>query len=156
MAAITDELREAVSSLRERLDSRLSRTRNEGRELAAPGEPTASNPRPLFVGPDMDIVETDHALIVQAELPGLSPEDFTVDLSDSRLVIRGEKRDEQTDRDGSFSVIERRYGSFMRSIVLPEEVNADGAQAEFKNGVLRIQLPKVDARRRSKISVRAA
>ena len=156
MAAITDDLREAFSSLRERIDSTLSRTRNEGRKLASPGDAMPSNPRPLFMGPDMDIEETDDALIVRAELPGLRPEDFTVELTDSRLVIRGEKREERTDKEGSFNVVERRYGSFMRSIALPEEVNADGTRAEFNNGVLRLHLPKVGARRRSKISVRAA
>jgi HSP20 family protein len=156
MAAITDELREAFSSLRERLDSTLSRTRNPGQKLASPGEPTAANPRPLFMGPDMDMEETDDALIVRAELPGLSPEDFTVELTDRRLVIRGEKRDERTDREGSFSVVERRHGSFMRSIALPQEVNPDGTEAEFKHGVLRLRLPKAGAGHRSKISVRAA
>jgi HSP20 family protein len=56
----------------------------------------------------------------------------------------------------SFSVVARRYGSFMRSIALPQEVNTDGTQAEFENGVLRLRLPKPGAARRSKINVRAA
>jgi HSP20 family protein len=157
MAAITDELREAFSSLRERIDSTLSRTRSPGRELASPGERAATTSlRPLFVGPEIDMEETDDAVIVRAELPGLSPEDFTVELTDRRLVIRGEKREERTEREGSFNVVERRYGSFMRSILLPQEVNPDGTEAEFKDGVLRLRLPKAGEGRRSKISVRAA
>jgi HSP20 family protein len=95
-------------------------------------------------------------LIIRAELPGLRPEDVAVELSDSRLVIRGEKREERTGKEGSFSVVERRYGSFMRSIALPGEVDSEATEAEFKDGVLRLRLPKAGAGRRSKISVRAA
>jgi HSP20 family protein len=90
--------------------------------------------------PRVDVEETADEVRVTAELPGLDEKDFEVTLSGDTLVLKGEKREEHEDRAQGWR--ERRYGAFERTIPLPVEVEADRASAQFKNGVLRVRLPK--------------
>jgi HSP20 family protein len=92
-----------------------------------------------FGWPRLELSETDKAVTVSAELPGLSEKDVQVDIANGVLSIRGEKKTERSDGSKFFS--ERYYGSFERQIPL-EGVEEDKAQAEFKNGVLTVMLPK--------------
>jgi HSP20 family protein len=109
----------------------------------------------LFV-PQLDVSESDKEISVSAELPGLEAKDVDLSVEKDMLTIRGEKRSEQTSGEGGQRWTERTYGKFERTIPLPTEVKADAAKAEFKNGVLRITLPKSeDAKPRSqKIPIR--
>ena len=95
--------------------------------------------------PKVDVAETSDAVHVTADLPGLSENEIDVTLSDGHLVIRGEKRSEKEEKDESknYHRIERRYGSFHRSIALPAVVDDQKVDASFKNGVLTVVLPKV-------------
>lgn len=90
--------------------------------------------------PRVDVEETEDEVRVTADLPGLEEKDFEVQLADQSLVVKGEKREEREDRARGWH--ERAYGAFERSIPLPCEVDADRVSAEFKNGVLRVRLPK--------------
>jgi HSP20 family protein len=90
--------------------------------------------------PNLEISETDKELRVAAELPGLEEKDVEVLLADGVLTIRGEKKAEVDDKERQFS--ERFYGSFERQVPLGVEVEADKVEASFKNGVLRVTLPK--------------
>src|SRR5262245_28041839 len=90
--------------------------------------------------PRIDIEEKDGELQVTAELPGLEQKDFDVDLAGDMLILRGEKREEREDKAAGWH--ERSYGRFERAIPLPVEVDTEHASAEFKNGVLRVHLPK--------------
>lgn len=103
-----------------------------------------------FHGPAIDLEETDDKVLVRAELPGLEKDDFRIELRGGNLVIRGEKKQRHEHNEGAAHRIECSYGSFSRSVSLPCEVEEDQAEAEYKNGVLTVNLPKTkDARRRS-------
>jgi HSP20 family protein len=104
------------------------------------------------VSPRIDICETDRALEVEAELPGVSENDVDIELADNVLTIRGEKRSEKQDKGkNGYQYMERSYGSFSRSIPLPFEVDSNKVDASFKDGVLKLTLPKPpEAQRRTK------
>ena len=101
--------------------------------FGASAEWAAFNPR-------IDIEEEDGELQVTAELPGMEQKDFDLSLAGDTLILRGEKREERYDKARGWH--ERSYGRFERAIPLPVEVDTEHASAEFKNGVLRVHLPK--------------
>jgi HSP20 family protein len=92
--------------------------------------------------PSVDVSETDKAFEVAAELPGVEEKDVEVTLVKGVLTIKGEKRAEKEEKGKSFHHVERSYGSFVRSVPLSAEVDADKVQAEFSKGVLKVTLPK--------------
>lgn len=93
--------------------------------------------------PPVNVSETPEELILSAEIPGVNPDDVSLDLENNVLSIRGEKREERTGGDeGRYHLWERRYGSFQRSFTLPRTVKADGIRASFKDGVLSVHIPK--------------
>jgi HSP20 family protein len=91
--------------------------------------------------PSVEVFARGDDLVVRADLPGVKPEDVNVEVEDNSLIIRGETRAEQERREEGYYYSERQYGSFYRSIPLPQDVRADNAQATFNNGVLEITLP---------------
>jgi HSP20 family protein len=105
-------------------------------------------------GLNIELDETDDDLRVTAELPGLDPNDFTIEISGERLLIRGEKKQESTRSGRGFTYSERRYGAFARVLQLPCEINTDNAKATYKQGVLRITLPKTAQAKASRVKVR--
>ena len=107
--------------------------------------------------PKMDIDETEKEITVSAELPGLKPEDVDISLDDNILTIRGEKRAEMEDKDKHSYHVERTYGSFARSVRLPGQVEAEKIEANLKDGLLKITLPKSqEAQEKSrKISIKS-
>jgi HSP20 family protein len=92
--------------------------------------------------PEANVSETDNALEVAIDLPGLKPEDVKVELHDRNLVISGEKREEKEDQGKTFHRIERRTGSFRRVFPLPAMVEEGKVEAKFAEGVLHVTLPK--------------
>lgn len=92
--------------------------------------------------PRIDLAETETALTVSAELPGLDEKDVTVELEDEVLTISGEKKAETETKEKGWYRTERRYGSFHRVVPLPTDVEAGKAKAVFKRGVLSIEIPK--------------
>ena len=111
-----------------------------------------------FSAPAIDFAEDENAYHLTAELPGLSEKDINLSLSDDMLSISGEKREErqEDEKDKNYHYSERRYGSFRRTIQLPQHIDRDKIEANFRNGVLRVTLPKSqDAmQRQRKIEVR--
>ena len=100
--------------------------------------------------PNVDIYENKDQIVLEAELPGMNREDFDVTIENNVITVRGERRFEKKDDSDSYHRVERSYGSFTRSFTLPQTVSADTTSAEYKNGVLRVTLPKreeVKARR---------
>lgn len=93
----------------------------------------------------VDVSDSDKEVTISAELPGLSEDDISVFVRDGELTIRGEKRTDRQAEDGEVIVRERVYGTFERTIQLPDGVDGDAARASFKNGVLAIELPKTAA-----------
>jgi HSP20 family protein len=95
-----------------------------------------------LIAPPVDVCEDENHLTITTELPGLAKEDVKIQVENNVLVISGEKRLERDEQDKNFLRLERRYGSFYRAISLPKGVNSEGADAEFRDGVLRVRLPK--------------
>jgi HSP20 family protein len=91
--------------------------------------------------PAIDVYERDGHLKVCAELPGLKPEDVKVEVTDDELIIRGERKREHEESKEGFYRAERSYGSFYRSVPLPEGVKAEEAKADFHDGELRVTIP---------------
>jgi HSP20 family protein len=108
-------------------------------------------------GPRTDITETDSALEVSVELPGLDQKEVDVSLTDSALTIKGEKKSDREESKKDYHLSERSYGAFHRSIPLPSGVDTGKASAEYKNGVLTVTLPKTQEAlsRVKKIEVKA-
>jgi HSP20 family protein len=93
--------------------------------------------------PAVDIKESDNDIRIDLELPGLRPEDVEITAENGLLTIRGEKRSERKEgEEGRFHVVERSYGTFMRTFTLPQGVDENQIQAEFSDGVLSVRIPK--------------
>lgn len=94
--------------------------------------------------PAVNVAETETGYEVTMELPGMKREEFTVELKDGDLWVSGEKKEEKEEKGKSFHRVERTYGEFCRVVRLPGEVAADKISAEYKEGVLRISVPKTE------------
>jgi HSP20 family protein len=94
------------------------------------------------ITPAVDIAETDKELVFTAEVPGVSEKDVEVTLSGDLLTIKGEKKAEHEEKNGGYSYMERRFGSFSRSVRLPFKVEDEKIDAQYDKGVLTIHIPK--------------
>jgi len=104
--------------------------------------------------PSLDVAETKNEIVVKAEVPGLEPKDIDISLSDGLLTINGEKKQEREEKEENYHLVERSYGSFARSIRLPNEVQSDKINASYKNGVLKIVLPKSEEAKKKEIKIK--
>ncbi|MFO7298231.1 MAG: Hsp20/alpha crystallin family protein [Pseudomonadota bacterium] len=96
----------------------------------------------LSLRPAVDIAEDDKELVISAEIPGLDEKDLEVSLAGDLLTIKGEKKAEHEERNGGAYYVERRYGSFSRSVRLPFQVDDQNVEAKYDKGVLTIRIPK--------------
>ena len=103
--------------------------------------------------PPVDIQETEEGYRLQAELPGLTKEDIDITLENNVLRLSGERKFERDVKKENFHRVERTYGTFSRAFSLPQQVNAEGVQAGFENGVLTILVPKAEQAKPRKISI---
>jgi HSP20 family protein len=92
--------------------------------------------------PPVDIYETEDAIVLKAELPGIDPEDVEVRVEDNTLYLKGERKYEKEVNEQNYHRIERSYGSFARSFTLPNSINAEKVKAEYKDGLLTLTMPK--------------
>jgi HSP20 family protein len=106
--------------------------------------------------PKVDIYENSENLVLEAELPGMNRDDFELSFENNLLTLKGERKFEKRDEGDNYHRVERAYGSFTRSFNLPPTVTADGAKAEFVNGVLHISLPRREETKARKIEVLGA
>ncbi len=100
-----------------------------------------------------ELFDDDEKIVVRLEAPGMNDEDFDLQVVNGNLVIRGEKRLERERTEGQYHVNECAYGLFERAIVLPDAVDVGKASARYKNGILRVELPKASDHRRKKIPI---
>lgn len=100
-----------------------------------------------------EVFDDDDQTVVRLEAPGMDKSEFDLEVIDNYLVVRGEKQIERERTEGHYHVTECAYGRFERAIPLPDEVDSSKARASYRNGVLRIELPKVASRRRRTITV---
>ncbi|MBA2378567.1 MAG: Hsp20/alpha crystallin family protein [Blastocatellia bacterium] len=103
--------------------------------------------------PSVDIFEDQDRLIVEAELPGMSRDDFEISVENNVLTLRGERKFEKKTDGDNYHRVERSYGAFTRQFTLPQTVTSEGASADFENGILRVALPKREETKARKIEV---
>ncbi len=105
--------------------------------------------------PSMDVYETEGEIVAELELPGIESGDVEVAVEDSTLTVSGRREFSSEVNEESYRRVERRHGSFTRSITLPQAVDADKVEAAFDQGVLTIRVPKVQKVKPKKIEIKA-
>lgn len=133
-----------ITSLRDEMNRLFSRTVGDGVSSGSAWTPA------------VDIFDTEDAIVLKAELPGLATGDIDIEIDDNVLTLKGERRFQETVDEGRFYRLERAYGHFQRSVTLPQGVKADEISADFDNGVLTVRVPKADEVKPRKISIAAA
>ncbi len=104
--------------------------------------------------PSLDLSETKDEFLVKAEIPGTDPKNINLSLNDGMLTINGEKKQEKEEKDENHHFIERSYGSFTRTIRLPGQVQGDKVRASYKDGVLKVVLPKSEETKKKEIQIK--
>ena len=115
---------------------------------------SATSASPLL--PSMDVSDTEKEIEITAELPGLEEKDVQLNVADNLLTIRGEKKSHREEKEKDYRLVERSYGSFQRTIELPNGVNPDSIQATISKGVLKVVVPKPAPAQTKKIAVKTA
>jgi HSP20 family protein len=105
--------------------------------------------------PNVDIYENKDQLVLEAELPGMQREDFDLSVENNVITLRGERQFEKKENTDNYHRVERAYGSFLRSFTLPNTVSSEGATADYRNGVLRVTLPKRAETKARRIEVKS-
>ena len=103
--------------------------------------------------PAVDIFEGEHELVVEADLPDIKPEELDIRVENNILTIRGERKFEKKSEEKNYLRVERSYGSFARSFSLANTVNTDAIKADYKNGVLTLNIPKREEAKPKQIKV---
>lgn len=121
----------------------------------------ASNWPPTIQGerfPSIDVIENEKGFKIRAELPGMDPENVDISVSEGYLSLKGERTEEKEEKDDNYLRHELSYGSFQRTIALPDTANCDKADASFKNGILTIDVPKKEgaAKKPKKLRIKKA
>ena len=104
--------------------------------------------------PSVDIYENKDQIVLEAELPGMKREDFDLSVENNVITLRGERHFEKKEDTDNYHRVERAYGSFTRSFTLPNTVTGEGASADYRNGVLRVTLPKREETKARRIEVK--
>lgn len=106
------------------------------------------------VVPAIDMYQTDESVVVKASLPGINPDDLKISVTGDLLSIQGDYVNETEEKQATYHIRERRWGSFARSISLPVPVQSEKAKAEYENGILSLTLPKAEQVRPKTITVK--
>ena len=130
-----------ITSFRDDIKCLFARTLGEG----VTGTPTWA--------PAADVFETKDAVVLKAELPGLTAEDVDVEIDDNVLTVSGERTFKDTVEEGRYYRLERSYGKFSRSLTLPQGITADAVSATFTDGVLEVVVPKAEEVKPRKITI---
>jgi HSP20 family protein len=105
--------------------------------------------------PAIDLVEGDDHFVLKADLPGLSQDDVSIEVQDGTLTISGERKAEHEGSERGWYRVERSFGSFSRSLTLPEGVDPDAISASFDKGVLAVRIPKPEQRKPRRVQIQA-
>ena len=103
--------------------------------------------------PPIDIYETDDALVLKAELPGVSRDDVSIEIHQNTLILRGQRKHETEVKEEHYHRVERAYGTFQRSFMLPTQVDQEKVQATYHDGVLELRLPKSEAAKPKRVAI---
>ena len=104
--------------------------------------------------PSLDLAETDNAFEIRVDVPGMESKDIDVEVNGNIVTIRGDRKEEKEEKGKNFRRVERRHGTFSRSLTLPSNVNEDEVAAAYTNGVLTVTLPKREDSTPKKVSVK--
>jgi HSP20 family protein len=104
--------------------------------------------------PSMDLVETETHYVLRADLPGLGEEDVSIELDDNVLTVSGERKSEHDEKNEGFHRVERSFGTFRRSLTLPDGVDAEAIAATFDKGVLEVTIPKPEERKPRRVAIK--
>ena len=143
LAPLTTRFPESLGDFRREMESLFGRTLGE--EWGG-GWLTEFTPR-------VDVAETDKGYEINAEIPGLKPEEIHVELDHDVLTISGERKEEAEEKGKTFHRVERKYGTFRRAISLPDAADAAKVKADYKDGVLMVVVPKAKETRPTKVNV---
>ncbi len=111
------------------------------------------DPNPGMWNPAVDLYEKDDHFVIKAELPGVDKEDIKVDLKDRVLTLSGERTYDNEVKEENYYRKERSYGKFQRAFTLPTDVDSDKITAEFKDGVLRVEVPKPEEKKAQEVTI---
>lgn len=103
--------------------------------------------------PSVDVYETSDGIVLEADLPGLKAEDFELSIENNVLTLKGERKFEKKTDEGNYHRVERSYGGFTRSFTLPTTVDVNNVAADFKDGVLKVSLPRREETKPRQIQV---
>jgi HSP20 family protein len=134
-----------LAALRDEMEDMFSRVWGNGGSLWAADE----------MGTSLDLSETEKGVEVRMDLPGVKPDDIDIQVDGNLLTIRGERKEEREEKGRNYLRVERRSGTFARSVTLPCAVRQDEAAAEYRDGVLTVTLPKADEATAKKITVKS-
>lgn len=133
---------------------RMDRLFNEMLQNVWGVAPTSEGVAPRAWAPPVDIRETEEALVLSAELPGLTREEVEITLDNNVLTLSGERKLEKDAKGETWHRVERAYGSFSRSFTLPASVRTDRVEAVFADGILTVTLPKMEESKPRRISIK--
>jgi HSP20 family protein len=155
--SLWDTVTEGWSRLRDSAGSALTRFKpGESSNLPARGDIDDAGylPSQSWAMLGGDVFEDDKRLVVRLEVPGMDKKDFRIDVVGDSLIVRGEKRFERESTEGRWRVMQCAYGSFHRTVPLPAGVKGESARAVYKDGVLKVELPKSEPGRPRAITVK--
>jgi HSP20 family protein len=104
--------------------------------------------------PPMDLVEAEDHFVLKADLPGMSEDDVSIEIQDGNLTISGERKAQHESREQGWYRIERSFGSFQRSLTLPDGIDPDAVEANFDRGVLEVRIPKPEERKPRRVAIK--
>jgi HSP20 family protein len=152
MEGMAIERRDSLKNLAQ-LQERMNRIFEDSLSLLRTGEGKELFALGSWV-PPVDICETEDAIVLTAELPGMKRDDVSVEIKDNTLTIKGERKFERESEEKNYSRIERSYGTFQRVFTLPHLIRPDKIKARYENGILEITLPKEGESRTKHIKVK--
>ena len=135
------------------LQNEMNRLFNTVFDAPAPGNGGSTLRRWM---PAMDLVETDDHFVLRADLPGVSEDDVKIEFEDGTLTVSGERRAEHESKDEGYYRVERAFGSFSRSLTLPQGIDPAAVGASFDRGVLEVRIPKPEQRKPRRIEIGTA
>jgi HSP20 family protein len=132
------------------LQNEMNRLFNTVFDAPTPGNGGATLRRWM---PAMDLVETDQQFVLRADLPGLSEDDVKIEFEDGTLTVSGERKAEHESKSEGYYRVERAFGSFSRSLTLPQGIDPEAVSASFDRGVLEIRVPKPEEKKPRRIEI---
>jgi HSP20 family protein len=105
--------------------------------------------------PPVDIYETDDALVFQADLPGVAKDEVSIEIHNNTLILRGERKHDAAVTEDNYHRVERAYGPFQRSFMLPTMVDQEKVQASYHEGILELRLPKLESAKPRRIAIQS-